>query len=137
MQAVRVVIYLEELHQNFFCFLECEMPDIRHLTFEGPPEAFYRLIVAGGPGTGHAFPKSVPLHQFLRLPGCVLRAAVAVEYRVFRAIRIPPDRHQERCVHNFLPLMSPNRPTDQSSGGHIDDSANIHLAFLTHQNRDV
>ena len=44
MKTIRIVVKFEVFDQRSGCGLECEMPDIGHLTFEGSPETLYGLV---------------------------------------------------------------------------------------------
>ena len=92
--------------ESFWRTLECEMPDIRHLTFEGPPKTLDGLIVARCTRTRHTFPKAIPFYQLFRAFCSILTASVAVVYCVRRTLGISPHRHIECFLDYFLPLMA-------------------------------
>ena len=104
------------------------MPDIGHLTFEGSPEALDGLIVAGRTGSRHTLSEAVPFDQFFGPLGGVLTASVAVVYSVRRTDGVSSHGHFKGVLDNFLPLMTLDRPADQPSGRHVDDTAGVDLA---------
>ena len=128
MKTIRIVVKFEVFDQRAGCGLECEMPDIGHLTFEGSPEALDGLVVAGCAWARHALSEAVSLDQFLGSLGGILTASVAVVHSVRRADGISAYGHFKGILDNLLSLMTLDRPADQPSGRHINDAAGVDLA---------
>ena len=127
MKSIRVVVKFKIFNQNSTCFLECEMPDIRHLTFEGVPKTLNGLIVARCTWARHAFSKTVFFNQFFGFLGSVLASSVAVVHSVRRTLRISAYCHFKSLLNNILTLMALNRPTNQTSCRNVNNTAGVNL----------
>ena len=127
MKTIRIVVKFEVFDQRSGCGLECEMPDIGHLTFEGSPETLYGLVVVGRTGTRHALSETVLLNQLLGSLGSILTASVTVVHSTLGANRVSSYGHFKGILDDFLSLMTLDRPADQPSGRHINDTAGVDL----------
>lgn len=92
--------------ESFWHTLECEMPDIRHLTFEGMPKALDWLIVVRSSRARHAFSKTVFFNYLFGFLGCILTASVTVIDRIRRAFRISAYCHMKSFLNYILTLMT-------------------------------
>ena len=137
MRSFRIVIQLDISYDLSRRFLERELPDIRQLTFERFPKAFYRPVIARCSGAGHALSEPVLLHELFRFLCRVLAASVAVIYRPFRSVRVSSDRHPESVLHDLLPPMPRDIPADQPPRRYIDHAAHIDALAAAFQFRDV
>ena len=133
MNSMGVVIQLYVGHDSTACFLEVEMPYIRHLNFQRSPEALDGLVVARRPRTRHALEESVLFHHLFRPYRSVLSSPVAVVYSSFRYFRISPDCHHKGVLYKLLCLTLIYRPAYHSPCCHIYYAAQIQLAPFAFQ----
>ena len=116
MQSLRIVIQFNIIYDYTACFLEVEMPDIRHLNFERVPKAFNRLVVTRSSGAGHTFAKSEAFYKLFCFLRDILATSVATKYRISRTVGISPCRHFYTILHKLLPLMLGNRLSSACRG---------------------
>ena len=137
MDAGRIVVHLD-VPPKFFASLGIRIDlQIAHLGFQRAPKTFDRLIITGCPRPRHALAKSCPLYHFLCLLRRILTAAITMIDRALWSLRIPTYCHLKRCLYQTLPLVPLNRPPDDPTGSHIDDTAQIQLSMLVFYLRDI
>ena len=137
MKSLCVVIHFNVIYNCSGCFIECEMPDIRHLTFECSPKTLDRLVIVRCAGTGHTLSEAVVFYQFLCPFGCILTAAITMEYGSVGADGISSYSHFQRILYYPLCLIFCYAPPYDPSGRYIYYSADKDLCSQAFQFRYV